>query len=69
LNSIEEIDVNCRTKGGETPLMKAVQSGNIFVVGECLNNNYNPFLENSLNQTARDFAAAFNSPEDGLNIL
>ena len=49
--------------------MKAVQSGNIFVVGECLNNNYNPFLENSLNQTARDFAAAFNSPEDGLNIL
>jgi len=49
--------------------MKAVQSGNIFVVGECLNNNYNPFLENSLKQTARDFAAAFNSPEDGLNIL
>jgi hypothetical protein len=49
--------------------MKAVQSGNIFVVGECLNNNYNPFLENSLNQTARDFAVAFNNPEEGLNIV
>lgn len=49
--------------------MKAVQSGNIFVVGECLNNNYNPFLENSLNQTARDFAAAFNNAEEGLNII
>ena len=48
LNQVEGIDVNCRTRGGETPLMKAVQSGNIYVVGECLNNNYNPFLENSL---------------------
>ena len=49
--------------------MKAVQSGNIFVVGECLNNNYNPFLENSLNQTARDLAASFKNADDSLNIL
>ncbi len=48
LHEVEGIDVNCRTKGGETPLMKAVQSGNLYLVGECLNNNYNPFLENSL---------------------
>ena len=26
LNQVEGIDVNCRTTGGETPLMKAVQS-------------------------------------------
>ena len=49
--------------------MKAVQSGNIFVVGECLNNNYNPFHENSLNQTAKDLAASFQNSNDGLSIL
>ncbi len=45
--------------GGETPLMYAVQSGNIYVVGECLNNNFNPFLENSLHMTAKDYAMQF----------
>ena len=44
LAPLEGIDVNRRTVGGETPLMCAAQSGNIFVVGECLNNNFNPFL-------------------------
>ena len=68
LNQVEGIDVNCRTKGGETPLMKAVLSQNIFVVGECLNNNYNPFLENSLRQTARDIAFCFRFSEQGANI-
>ena len=48
--------------------MKAVQSGNIFVVGECLNNNYNPFLENSLHQSARDMAYCFRFSESGFNI-
>ena len=39
--------------------MAAAQSGEIFCVGECLNNNFNPFLENSLHETARDFARNF----------
>ena len=59
LVEVKVIDVNRRTVGGETPLMAAAQSGNIFTVGECLNNNFNPFLENSLHMTARDYAAYF----------
>ena len=59
LVEVKGIDVNRRTVGGETPLMAAAQSGNIFTVGECLNNNFNPFLENSLHMTARDYAAYF----------
>ena len=59
LVKVKGIDVNRRTCGGETPLMSAAQSGNIFTVGECLNNNFNPFLENSLRMTARDYAQYF----------
>ena len=59
LVEVKGVDVNRRTLGGETPLMSAAQSGNIFTVGECLNNNFNPFLENSLHMTARDYAAYF----------
>ena len=53
------INTDVRTCGGETPLMAACQSGEIYVVGECLNNNFNPFLENSLKQSARDYASLF----------
>ena len=53
------VDVNARTRGGETPLMHAAQSGNIYVVGECLNNRFNPFFKNSLGQTVLDFASQF----------
>ena len=55
----EDLDVNIRSCGGETPLMSAALSGNIFVVGECLNNNFNPFLENSLGMTAIDYTKYF----------
>ena len=48
LVKVPHIDVNRRTQGGETPLMSAAQSGNIYTVGECLNNNFNPFFQNSL---------------------
>ena len=41
--------------------MSAALSGNIFVVGECLNNNFNPFLENSLGMTASDYSKYFNN--------
>ena len=59
LAQVKGIDVNRRTIGGETPLMSAVQSGNIYTVGECLNNNFNPFIQNSLHVTAREMAAQF----------
>ena len=37
-----------RTVGGVTPLMYAVQSGNIHVVGECLNSGFNPYCKDDL---------------------
>ena len=61
LIAYEELDVNMRSCGGETPLMSAALSGNIFVVGECLNNNFNPFLENSLGMTASDYSRYFSN--------
>ena len=48
-----------RTYGGVTPLMAAIQGGNIFVVGECLNNGMNPFATDRLGQSALEYAAPF----------
>ena len=35
---------DCRTAGGNTPIMFAVSSGDIFSVVACLNSGCNPFL-------------------------
>ena len=37
-----------RSVGGVTPLMCAVQSGNIYMVGECLNKGFNPYCKDDL---------------------
>ena len=39
--------------------MNAVQSGNIYIVGECLNRGFNPFCVDNLNQSAADYAKHF----------
>jgi ankyrin repeat protein len=48
-----------RTSGGNSPLMLAVSSGDIFSVVACLNAGCNPFLENSLRETAKVLAKQF----------
>ena len=50
------INVNIRTCGGDTPLMAAVTSTNKDMVILCLENNFSPFLYNSIKQNARDYA-------------
>ena len=40
--------VESRTNGGVTPLMYAVSSGNIYMVGEWLNQGMNPFTKDYL---------------------
>ena len=52
----EEIDYDMQTNAGVTPLMMAVQSGNVKLVASCLNNNLNPFLKDGLERTAVDYA-------------
>ena len=46
------IEKNARTNGGNTPLMLAVASGEIYSVVACLNGGCNPFLENGLREDA-----------------
>ena len=39
--------------------MLAVESGNIELVAECLNNNLNPFLKDGLGRDASEYAVQF----------
>ena len=59
LVQIEDIDLDCQTNAGVTPLMMAVHSGNIKLVAACLNSNLNPFLKDGLERTALDYASSF----------
>jgi hypothetical protein len=53
------VDMEAVSCGGDTPLICAARSGNIFLVGECLNRNMNPFARNILGMNAQDQAAYF----------
>ena len=55
----EGCDLDAITNAGVTPLMMAVEKGNIELVAECLNSNFNPFLKDALDRTAMDYAACF----------
>ena len=59
LIQIEEIEIDAQTNAGVTPLMCAVQSGNIQLVAACLNNHMNPFLKDGLETTALAYASRF----------
>ena len=56
LSELEDIEVNCFTNAGVTPLMMAVQSRHIELVAACLRSNCNPFLHDALGHTAMDYA-------------
>ena len=55
----EDVDLDAVTNAGVTPLMMAVESGNIELVAQCLNNNLNPFIKDALERTAEDYAKHF----------
>ena len=42
------VDINARTSGGSTPLMAAVETGNVEATGLLLNARANPFCSNAL---------------------
>ena len=52
----QELEYDVFTNAGVTPLMMAVESHNIQLVAACLRANFNPFLHDSLNHTALDYA-------------
>ena len=53
-----------RTVGGVTPLMCAVQSGNIYLVGACLNKGLNPYCKDDLGQTPDIYARNYGGTEE-----
>ena len=55
----EDIDFDAVTNAGVTPLMTAVESGDIQLVAKCLNERLNPFLKDALDRTAFDYAQHF----------
>ena len=55
----DDIDLDPVTRSGVTPIMMAVESANIQLVAECLNNNLNPFLKDAIGRTALDYAYHF----------
>ena len=59
LANMEPIEVDMVTNAGVTPLMMAIESGNIELVAEALNANLNPFLSDALGRTALDYAGQF----------
>ena len=67
---IEDTDINedAQTNAGVSPMMMAVQSGNIHLLAECLNSNMNPFLEDGLGQTALDYAKQFPDTSFGTDM-
>ena len=60
-NKYNELDLynDPITIGGVTPLMNAIQSGNVTLVNYCLNQNMNPFLKDGLDRTAFEYAKPF----------
>ena len=52
----EDCDIDAVTNAGVSPLMTAVESGQIKLVAKCLNERLNPFLKDALDRTALDYA-------------
>ena len=48
--------MDAMTVGGMTPLMCAVQSGDLNIVQMCLESFCNPLAKNALGETAKDMA-------------
>lgn len=63
LLQVPNIKTAARTFGGQTPLICAVQSGNIYVVAECLNKHFNPFDCDGLMLGPIDYAKQFQNVE------
>ena len=51
--------IEMRSNGGVTPLMSAIQSANVYMVGHCLNSSFNPFAIDNTGKSCLDYAAPF----------
>lgn len=53
-----------RTKGGMTPLMFAIESGNVEIVVECLQSSFNPFAQDYAGKSVLQYALPYRSGGD-----
>ena len=60
----ESCDVDIVTHAGVSPLMLAVESGNIDLVIYGLEQHFNPFLKDALDRSALDYANIFTNVPD-----
>ena len=51
--------LEARSTGGVTPLMAAIQSGNVYLVGMCLNSSFDPFAKDYTGRTCVDYSEPF----------
>ena len=56
-------DVNSQSKGGDTPLMKAISFDNVDAVKLLLENGADPEIENIMNRSGYSFAKASRNPK------
>jgi ankyrin repeat protein len=59
LVQVPEINIEATSRGGETPMMCAVESGSNLTLAECLNSGCNPFSFNCFLLTPMDIAKKF----------
>ena len=57
----DDCDIDAVTNSGVTPLMMAVETGDISFVAICLNCKLNPFLKDALDRTAVNYAEYYRS--------
>jgi len=51
--------LEAQSNGGVTPLMAAIQSGNVYMVGHCLNSSFNPFAIDFTGRSCQDYSEPF----------
>ena len=59
LDTGDECDVDAVSYSGISPLMCAIESGNIELVIHCLRAQFNPFLKDAFDRSALDYAKNF----------
>lgn len=58
-----------RSHGGVTALMAAIQSGNIYMVGHCLNSGFDPFAVDYTGRSCLDYAKPFMKLAQGQSLV
>lgn len=65
----ENIDVNAKSLGGETPFMCAVVSQDLDAIEVCAKNGFNPLIRNYQGQNIKDYLKIYYSPGETSTMM